>query len=202
MIRVHIVATGVANTASVCAAFHRLGCEPVFVERFEEVRDATHLVVPGVGAFGAAMARLRERDWVEPLVHRIRDGRPTFAICLGLQLLGAGSSESPGDPGLACVPEVAAPFARGTRTPHMGWNQVRADSECRLLESGAAYFAHSYCWGGVPDGWAGARTEHAEPFVSAIEREAVVACQFHPELSGDYGADLMRRWLRAGGASC
>jgi imidazoleglycerol phosphate synthase glutamine amidotransferase subunit HisH len=79
---------------------------------------------------------------------------------------------------------------------------VRPGGDARILSRGYAYFANSYCISAVPDGWTGAWTEHGSPFVSAIERGPVLACQFHPELSGSWGIALIRRWLEEGLASC
>lgn len=204
MMVVDIVSTGVANTASVGAAFRRLGWEMRFVQRAGQIRDAEFLVLPGVGAFDAAMDHLRSKDWSEPIRERVSERRPTLAICLGMQLLGSGSSEASDDPGLDCVAATAERFDGDVRVPHMGWSPVTAAADCRILESGAAYFAHSFRWlgqPGEPGVWSTAMADHGTPFVAAIESGPVVACQFHPELSGDYGSDLLRRWLRAGGAS-
>jgi glutamine amidotransferase len=77
----------------------------------------------------------------------------------------------------------------------MGWNRVEPEKGCALLEPGYAYFANSFRLEQPPGGWSSARTEHAGPFISAFERGAVMACQFHPELSGRWGLDLLRRWL-------
>ncbi len=198
---VDIVSTGVANTASVRAAFGRLGCETRFVERTEQIRGAQLLVLPGVGAFNAAMDQLRRNDWSDPLRQRVVDRRPTLAICLGMQLLGAGSSEAPEDTGLECVPVTAERFDADVRVPHMGWSRVTASSNCEILASGAAYFAHSFRWREEPAQWDAATATNGASFIAGIERGPVVACQFHPDLSGDYGSDLLRRWLRVGGAS-
>jgi imidazole glycerol-phosphate synthase subunit HisH len=207
MTRVHVVATGVANTASVCAAFARLECETVMITHADEILRAEYLVLPGVGAFTAGMAKLRERDWAEPLRRRVADARPTLAICLGMQLLGSGSEESGSvesgdDQGLGVVSPRADRFSTAVRVPHMGWNRVEADPDCAVVESGFAYFAHSYRWTTPPPGWLAAYADHGAAFVAAAERGAVVACQFHPELSGEFGSRLLRRFLRVGGARC
>lgn len=199
---VAIVATGVGNTASVVAAFTRLGCATRLVSEPGEVESAGYLVLPGVGAFAAAMEKLNSAGLVELLRQRILDQRPTLSICLGLQLLGVGSEEDPNCQGIGCAPVQSSKFEAGLRVPHMGWNQVRAASDCELLGSGEAYFAHSYLWRECPDGWSPAMTTHGEEFVSAVERGAVLACQFHPELSGAYGAGLLTRWLETEVSPC
>lgn len=197
-----LLATGVANTASVVAAFDRLGarCRPVDSAR--EVEQAERLVLPGVGAFRPAMERLRSRSLVEPLRERLDAGRPTLAICLGLQLLGRGSDECPGTAGLGAIDRVARRLPDRERLPHLGWNRVEAAPGSGWA-TGEAYFAHSYRWTSVPDGWEGATcTYGGPPFVAAVRRGSVVAFQFHPELSGTYGAGLLDAWLATEVLSC
>ena len=139
---VSVVSTGVANVASVLAAFRRLGAEPLEVDQAEAISSAERLVLPGVGAFAAAMQALQARSLVEPLRERIRDGRPTLAICLGLQLFAAESAESPGTAGLGIWPDRVVRL-RSQRVPQLGWNRVDAARESRYLESGYAYYANS-----------------------------------------------------------
>jgi imidazole glycerol phosphate synthase glutamine amidotransferase subunit len=149
------------------------------------------------------MDRLAELGLVEVLRARIAAGRATLAICLGLQVLASASTESPGTEGLGLVPDTVTRFPDGVVVPQLGWNRVTAGPGCRLLADGAAYFANSYKLDAVPAGWAGATSHHGGPFVAALERGAVLACQFHPELSGDWGHGLVARWIAAAeGASC
>ncbi len=98
-------------------------------------------------------------------------------------------------PGLGVVPGVVRRLRETLRVPHMGWNLVSPERPETLVRSGHAYFANSYGAFDAPDGWDAARTPHGAPFISAIERGPVVACQFHPELSGAYGMSLLERWL-------
>jgi imidazole glycerol phosphate synthase glutamine amidotransferase subunit len=196
MSEVLIVRTGTANTASVMAAFERLGCGPRLCTEPEEILEAPRVVVPGVGTFAAA------RDALGSLAARVQEricaGRPTLSICLGMQLLAEGSDESPGARGLAILPGHARRFAPGVRIPQLGWNRVDAGDGCRMLESGEAYYANSYRLDPVvPRGWAMAQTHHGEDFLAACERGPVLACQFHPELSGPWGMRLLQRWLDA-----
>lgn len=198
---VHVVRTGVANLASVLAALTRVGASPVLIERADEVAAADRLLLPGVGAFGAAMHALDGLGVVDALRERVRAGRPTLTICLGLQLLAQRSAESPGVVGLGVVDAAVTRFDGPVRVPQMGWNRVEPTSGARWLQPGFAYFANTYKLDAVPQGWEGATAEHGGTFVAAIERGDVLACQFHPELSGPWGADLLRRWV-TGGASC
>lgn len=195
MTEVVLIRTGTANLASVAAAFQRAGSTIRISESPRDATEADRLVLPGVGAFGAVTSRIDALDLRAPLVDRIRAGRPTLAICLGLQLLAEGSEESPGAAGLGVISATATALAVGVRRPQLGWNRVRAADGCRLLADGVGYFANSFKLDAVPDGWAGALTDHGGELVAAIERDAVLACQFHPELSGGWGQDLVQRWL-------
>lgn len=200
---VRVVRTGVANLASVQAALVRVGSAPVLCADPERLLRAERVVLPGVGAFGAAMTELRRLGLVDALRERIRAGRPTLAVCLGLQLFARESEETPGVEGLAVIDAAVTRFPRrdGLRVPQMGWNAVTPASGSRLLAPGHAYYANTYKLDALPAGWTGALSEHGVPFVAALERGDVLACQFHPELSGAWGATLLGRWIR-GEAAC
>lgn len=198
-----IIPTGAANLASVVAAFHRLGVLASVTAEPERIASAVRVVLPGVGAFAPAMARLIELKAAEPLLSRVHTGRPMLAICLGMQLLGRGSQESPGCEGLGAFPYACERYADDQRVPQMGWNDVQANASCRFLRSGQAYFANSYrivASAGYP---MCATSEYGGEFIAAFELGSLLACQFHPELSGTWGLDLLDRWLKAtGGAAC
>jgi imidazole glycerol phosphate synthase glutamine amidotransferase subunit len=197
---VAVVRTGTANLASVLAGLERAGAAPRLTGDAAEVREAAALVLPGVGAFGAAMAEIERAGLTEPLRARLRARLPTLAICLGLQLLCRTSDESPGVEGLGIVEVPARRFPDSARVPQIGWNLVEPEPGCALLERGHAYFANSFRLEQAPSGWLAARSEYAGPFVAAIERGPVLACQFHPELSGRWGLALIERWLRLASA--
>lgn len=190
-----VVRTGSANLASVVAALRRMGAEPEVTVDPAAVRTAHRLVLPGVGAFGAAMAHLRSAGLDGAVREHVMAERPFLAICLGLQLLGTGSEESPGVEGLGVVKARASRFPQGLIVPQLGWNLVEPAPGCQLLEPGYAYYANSYRFSDAPDGWASATTDHGGNFVAAIERGPMLACQFHPELSGQWGKALLERWL-------
>jgi imidazole glycerol phosphate synthase glutamine amidotransferase subunit len=192
--QVAIVPTGTANTASVIAAFRRLDVEPVLADDPGTVRGADFVVLPGVGAFGAAIDRIDQLGIRDSLTSRLRDGQPTLAICLGMQLLCTSSEESPDSIGLGIVPQTVTRFSGDLKVPQLGWNRVQPQGS-DWLEPGWAYFANSYMVPELPEGWSGAATDYAGNFVSAMERGAVLACQFHPELSGVWGSNLLQRWL-------
>ncbi|MEM9083416.1 MAG: imidazole glycerol phosphate synthase subunit HisH [Planctomycetota bacterium] len=196
---VHIVRTGTANIASVMAGLRRAGARPVLTDDAGVVESSARLVLPGVGAMGATMGAVQSAGLVAALRKRIEQDRPTLAVCMGHQLLGVSSDESPGVPGLGVHDGVGVRFseASGLRVPQLGWNSVTKpeDGARFLTESGYAYFANSYCFRSVPSDWMGATAVYDGSFVAAIERGNVLTCQFHPELSGAFGARLMRRWL-------
>lgn len=197
MAEVVIVPTGTANIASVKAAFRRLGAQPRVSERPADVAGASHVMLPGVGAFGPAMQRLVEHGLDETLRERIAANRPTIAICVGHQLLFESSDENPGVRGLGLVHGHIGRFLDDVRVPQFGWNEVRPGEGARLLEGGYAYFANSYRATAAP-GWSVAEATHGGPFVAAMERGNVLGCQFHPELSGAYGEALLARFLELG----
>lgn len=195
---VFVVPTGVANLASVVAGLRRAGGAPRLAEAPDDVRRASHVVLPGVGAFAAGVSSLHAQGYADPLAERVRAGRRTLAVCLGLQVLFGASEESPGVAGLGLVDGEARRFPATVRVPQLGWNRIEAEEGCRFLRSGSGYFANSYRVAHAPSGWRGARADHGGRFLAAMERDEVLACQFHPELSGRYGAELLRRWI--GGA--
>ncbi len=194
-----VVRTGVANLASMLSGLRKAGAEPHVSDDPAAVRAATAVVLPGVGAFTAGMASLAERGLDAAIAERVREGRPLLAVCLGLQLLLDASDEGPGVRGLGVVPGVARRFreAPGVRVPQLGWNHVAPQAGCSLLREGYAYFANSFRLGAPPAGFASAISHHGGPFVAAFERGPLLACQFHPELSGAWGIDLLRRWVAA-----
>lgn len=192
---VSVIRTGTANTASVLAGLRRAGARPELDNDPDRLARAERVVLPGVGALASAMARLEADGLRDVLVDRIERSRPTLAICLGLQLLCAGSEESPDAAGLGVIDAVATRFSDDVIVPQMGWNHIDPDPDCRYLREGYAYFANSYRLETAPAGWRAATARHGAPFVAAVERGDVLACQFHPELSGDWGLDLLRRWL-------
>jgi imidazole glycerol phosphate synthase glutamine amidotransferase subunit len=190
-----IIPTGTANTASVVAALTRLGATVGEAASPGDVESSAGVVLPGVGAFGAAMTRVDSLRLRGALKERIVAGRPTLAVCVGMQLLARDSEESPGATGLDVLEGTVGRFGDRVIVPQMGWNRVEPDPGSRFIVPGWAYFANSYRLEEVPEGWVGSITEHDGVFVSAAEKGDVLACQFHPELSGEWGAGLLDRWL-------
>ncbi len=192
-----VVRTGVANTAAVLAALRRAGTRPVLSDRASDVRDAGAVVLPGVGSFGSGMRALADLGLDAALRDRVRSSRPTLAICLGMQLLGLESAESPGVEGVGAIDARFERFDGDVRVPQIGWNDVEVEPAARILAGGDAYFANSFRTLDAPQGWTCGWATHGVAFVAGFERGAIVACQFHPELSGAYGAQLIERWIDA-----
>lgn len=190
-----VVRTGSANLASVCAAIERIGLIPRISEDASVVASAGLVVLPGVGAFGKAMAHLRQRGLDSAIRSRVQTHRPLLAICLGMQLLCDSSEESPGACGLGIVPARVVKLPASVRVPQMGWNTIHPCGTASLLHESFMYFANSFALSRIPEGWDGATTTHGVALASALERGALLACQFHPELSGNAGRALLRRWV-------
>ncbi len=209
-----VIRTGVANMASVAAAFGRLGLPVRVAEEADDVARAEAVLLPGVGAFAAGMAALQEQGLVTALTERLRARRPTLAVCLGMHLLCRGSEEAaPHGAGIGYFDAIVQRFPAGQRVPQMGWNAVRPGASCKIVSAGFAYFANSYrvvrppapaehdstgAWDSMgPRDSIGPRcafADHGGEFVAAIEDGPIVACQFHPELSGAWGRALLERW--------
>jgi glutamine amidotransferase len=184
--QITIVDTGVANTASVSASFKRLGCSVSLTNDPDLVRDAPLAVLPGVGSFASGMRALRSHALAEVVIERVQKNCPLLGICLGLQLLCVSSEESPGIDGLGVINADVTRFPTSVRTPQHGWNRV---------DDGYAYYSNAYRIALIPPGWSGQLSEHGGPFVAYLRRGTTLACQFHPELSGAWGANLLKKWI-------
>lgn len=189
-----VLPTGTANLASVLAALGRLGASARIATDATMVEGAERVVLPGVGTFGAALRGLREAGLDGAIAARARAGQPVLAMCVGLQILFQESDESPGEQGLSAIEGRVGHFPDSVRVPQFGWNRIEPAPGCRYLEPGHAYFANSYRVLAAP-GCRVADAEHGGRFVAALERDRLLACQFHPELSGRFGHELIARWL-------
>lgn len=200
-----IVDYGMGNLHNVQKAFEYLGLEARITSDPAVVRSARGVVLPGVGAFGKAMENLRSLGLDEAVVRAIEAGRPFLGICLGLQLLFDESEErfGPEEPlprGLGVIPGKVRRLPPGNKVPQIGWNRLRIARPARLYEDvpdGAfAYFVHSYYVDPENPRVTATTTDYGIEFVSSIERENVMAVQFHPEKSGGVGLQLLRNFGR------
>jgi glutamine amidotransferase len=191
---------GMANLRSVQKAFERLGHAAEITGDPNRVAEARKLVLPGVGAFRDAIARLREAGLAAPIGEHVRAGRPFLGICLGLQLLFTTSHEDGEYRGLDLFPGevVRFPTLPGLKVPHMGWNQLRvrwpAPHLRNLTDGAAVYFVHSYYVVPKDPGLVATETDYPSPFTSAIWHENVFATQFHPEKSQRVGLGILHNF--------
>ena len=162
-----IVDSGVANLASIAGALWRLDATVVVTADPTVVRDATRIVLPGVGAFGAGMAALRSSGLDVAIREAASRGTSLLGICLGMQLLCEGSDEAPGVAGLGLVEGTCRRLPPDVRVPHLGWNTVTPAPEARFVSNGVAAFANSYALHESPEGWTAAWTTHGVAFVAA-----------------------------------
>ena len=196
-LQVAIFDYGSGNLHSLGKALRRAGAAARVVTDPEEAARAEALVLPGVGAFGDAAARLRER--LATLRTALAAGLPCLGICLGMQLLFAGSEEGVGE-GLAVVPGRVRRL-RAARLPHMGWNDVEPAAADPVVAAGeplVAYFAHSFVAEPLDPADVVAWTRYgAERFPAAVRRGRVWGVQFHPEKSAGGGLALLARFVEA-----
>jgi glutamine amidotransferase len=195
-----IVDYGMANLRSVQKAFEKVGCQAGISGNPNQVAEADKLVLPGVGAFRDAIARLRESGLAQSIIEHVRAGKPFLGICLGLQLLFTKSYEDGEYTGLDLFPGEVVRFkdVPGLKVPHMGWNQLRVrqpSPELRdLPPDPAVYFVHSYYPVPKDTGLIATETDYPTPFTSAIWHENVFASQFHPEKSQRVGLQMLRNF--------
>jgi len=192
---------GMGNRRSVEKAFEHVGARARFTSDQRDIRAADGLVVPGVGAFPPAMARLRELGLDELVRERAAAGTPVLGICLGFQLLYTRSEEHQDVEGIGLlsgtVTRLAAP---GLKIPHIGWNEVTLERPSALTEGFGAtasfYHVHSYAARPDDDADVVGRAEYGERFVSIAERGTIMGAQFHPEKSSRNGLALLRNFTR------
>ena len=192
-----IIDYGMGNLRSVQKAFEYLGFEAVITDDAEMVKAADRVVLPGVGAFEDAMARLRETGLDRAFMEAAQSGKPVLGICLGMQMMFERSEENGVHEGLGLFPGAVTRFEeRGLKIPHMGWNTL-ATRDCPLFDAGddpCVYFVHSYCVAEVSDDFTAATCDYGQTFTAAVCRGNIMATQFHPEKSGDAGLRMLRRF--------
>jgi glutamine amidotransferase len=192
-----IIDYGMGNLRSVQKAFEHIGTDAEIASTPDQIASASHLVLPGVGAFRDAAAELQKQGFVEPIRQHIAAEKPFLGICLGLQLLFDVSFEDGEYQGLGVVPGNVVRFDKDLeeKVPHMGWNQLQRSGASRLLngipEDAHFYFVHSFYVAPTDESVVAGRTTHGECFVSMIERGNLFATQFHPEKSQRAGLKLL-----------
>ncbi|MEA5004762.1 MAG: imidazole glycerol phosphate synthase subunit HisH [Christensenella sp.] len=188
-----VIDYGMGNLRSVEKAFSFLGYDVCVTDSVSKLRDASHLVLPGVGAIADAVKHLSERGLTEEIINESKSGKPFLGICLGMQLLFDKSLENGEHEALGLIPGVVRPFSStGLRVPHMGWNTLKTSgSPLFAQEEPCVYFVHSYHADDVPEEYVSATTEYGYDFVSAVQKDNIYGLQFHPEKSGDVGLGML-----------
>lgn len=199
---VTIIDYGSGNLRSVQKAVERLGIEARITDDPNVVAESARLVLPGVGAFGDAIAALEHRGLVEPIVAHVRADRPFLGICMGLQLLFERGSEGGPHAGLGLLAGEVTRFAlpEGMKIPHMGWNRVAWSGAAAGRfgpEAEHYYFVHSYIARPADASLVAGTADYGGPFCAAVARGRLLATQFHPEKSQAAGLTLLRGFLAA-----
>jgi glutamine amidotransferase len=201
---VGIVGYRMGNIASLLNAFSAIGVEAFVADAPAQLSEATHLVLPGVGAFPTGMEHLRALGF-EPILRRLvlEEGRPLLGVCLGMQLLASVGEEHRVCEGLGLIPgRVTRLDAKGLRLPHIGWNDTVSVRDNALLGPAGAtecfYYVHSFHL--VPDDPQDAilTCDYGQTFIASVARRTIFGVQFHPEKSHAAGLAVLKRFTQQG----
>lgn len=204
-----IVDYGMGNLFSIKNAFRVSGLETEITSSGKEILAADGVILPGVGAFGKAMATLRDLNLVDVLQKVAQSGKPLLGICLGMQLLMSESSEFGQHEGLGIFSGTVARLDEGQertfKVPHIGWNAIYPGEATKtwsgsslegLSDGDFMYFVHSYCVKPSDPKIILSRTKYeGVEFCSSLEYENIFACQFHPEKSAAKGLRIYKNWV-------
>ena len=192
------------NIKSVEKAMQLLGQEVIITRDRETIMNADKVILPGVGAFGDAMSKLRQYGLDEVIRDVTAKRTPFLGICLGLQLLFERSDETPGVEGLGILKGeiLRIPDKEGLKIPHMGWNSLHFQNNGRLFqgipEQTYVYFVHSYYLQAEEPEIVKATTEYSTCIHASVEKDNVFACQFHPEKSSKWGLKILENFAAVG----
>ncbi len=189
------------NIKSVEKALQKLGADVVITKDAKEILQADKVILPGVGAFGDAMANLKKFGLDKVIYEVVEKGTPFLGICLGLQLLFERSDETPGVEGLGILKGeiLRIPDKDDLKIPHMGWNSLHLQNQGRLFqglsEQSYVYFVHSYYLKAEDEQIVKATTDYSVNIHASVEKDNVFACQFHPEKSSDVGLQILKNFV-------
>ena len=198
---VAIIDYDAGNIKSVEKALHYLGEEAVITRDRDTILGADRVILPGVGAFGDAMEKLRTYELDKVIQEVVAQNTPFLGICLGLQLLFESSEESEGVEGLGILKGkvVRLPEESDLKIPHIGWNSLKYPNPGRLFtgiaEDSYVYFDHSYYLQAKDPSIVTATTEYGTLIHASVEQGNVFACQFHPEKSSEVGMQILKNFL-------
>ena len=198
---VAIIDYDAGNIKSVEKALISLGESAVITRDRETILNADKVILPGVGAFGDAMEKIRRYGLEAIIKEVIAKKTPFLGICLGLQLLFESSEESPGVTGLGILKGkiIKIPDDHGLKVPQIGWNSIRFPNRGKLYkgiaEHSYVYFVHSYYLQAQEPEFVVASTEYVVNIHASVEKENVFACQFHPEKSSDVGLHILKNFI-------
>lgn len=190
------------NIKSVEKAFQYIGEETIVSRDKDIILAADKVVLPGVGAFGDAMQKLKDYDLIHTIYEVVDKKTPFLGICLGLQLLFESSDETLGVKGLGILQGeiLKIPDRPGFKIPHIGWNSLELTNNGRLFqgidEQAYVYFVHSYYLKAREESVVKASTEYVTHIHASVEKDNVFACQFHPEKSGDVGLQILENFAK------
>ena len=188
------------NLRSVEKALISLGEDVVVSREADVLLAADKVILPGVGAFGDAMNKLKEYGLVEVINKIVAKNIPLLGICLGLQLMFEESDEAPGVKGLGLLKGkiLRIPPKEGLKIPHMGWNSIDIKPQARLFKgiknNSYVYFVHSYYLKADEEDIVAASTEYSVHIHASVESGNIFACQFHPEKSSDIGLKILKNF--------
>ena len=198
---VAIIDYGAGNLQSVKKALDFLGCESIITSNKADIESATHVILPGVGSFGDAMASIRSRGLEEIIKNAASGDKKFLGICLGLQLLFEESEESPGAQGLGVFKGkiVRIPESLGLKVPHMGWNSVSIKQKTGIFsdikDESYFYFVHSFYLKDADCDIVAGEAHYGVDIQCAVQKGKVSATQFHPEKSGEIGLKLLKNFI-------
>lgn len=195
-----VIDYGAGNLRSVWNAFTHLNADVKTISTPGDLHTADKLVLPGVGAFGAGMAALRERGFIEPIREAAHTGKPLLGICLGLQYLFERSDEMGDHEGLNLLPGYVTRFPESSlKVPHIGWNQLHIQQESLLMngvpDGAYAYFVHSYYGVATQPGDLIATSDYGIDFAAVVGRDNVFGIQCHPEKSQGIGLRILKNFI-------